>query len=52
MNWGLAKLYTSSKYLPMHTAYSAAVVREISYFFAPEISRWTAEALVALQEVS
>lgn len=29
MNWGLAKLYTSSKYLPMHTAYSAAVVEFI-----------------------
>ncbi|KAL6322279.1 hypothetical protein AAG906_005246 [Vitis piasezkii] len=27
-------------------------VREISYFFAPEISRWTAEALVALQEAA
>ncbi|XP_052211169.1 histone H3-like centromeric protein CENH3 isoform X2 [Diospyros lotus] len=26
-------------------------VKEISNFFAPEISRWTAEALVAIQEV-
>ncbi|KAL3536721.1 hypothetical protein ACH5RR_000087 [Cinchona calisaya] len=27
-------------------------VKEISNFFAPEVSRWTAEALVALQEAA
>ncbi|KAM7472623.1 hypothetical protein LguiA_010806 [Lonicera macranthoides] len=27
-------------------------VREISSFYAPEVSRWTAEALVALQEAA
>ncbi|NP_001289496.1 histone H3-like centromeric protein CENH3 [Nicotiana tabacum] len=28
------------------------LVKEISYFFAPEVTRWQAEALIALQEAA
>uniref|UniRef100_A0A3Q7EME0 Core Histone H2A/H2B/H3 domain-containing protein n=1 Tax=Solanum lycopersicum TaxID=4081 RepID=A0A3Q7EME0_SOLLC len=45
------KVWTKTVYQNLHSDYSLNV-REISHFYAPGVTRWQAEALIAIQEAA